>query len=137
MTASLTASLHKAFLGLLDADATLGALLGSTGRVYDRAPDDEPTPYVTLNEATFKADDNSDGFGGEHLFDIHAWSRSGSRGEALAILDRCERLLRDPSLTLEGGARLILCRRLTSFVTLDPDGETFHGVLTIRALTEE
>lgn len=137
MTISLSASLHQGILNLLDTDAALGVMLGSTGRVFDRAPNDANPPYVTLNEATFRADDNSNGFGGEHLFDIHAWSRSGSRGEALSILDRCERLLRDPTLTLGGSQRVIYCRRVSSFTTLDPDGETYHGVLTIRALTEE
>jgi len=137
VTIALSAALHQGILGALDTDPALGVILGATGRVFDRAPDDYAPPYVTINEASFKADDNSTGFGGEHLFDIHAWSRSGSRGEAWSILDRCERILRDPALTLEGSVRLIYCRRLSAFVTLDPDGETFHGVLTVRVLTEE
>lgn len=126
--------LQTAIYARLAADAPLTTLLGGAS-IHDRAPPDATFPYVTFGPAT--GDDWSTQIetGLEHRIIIDVWSRDRGRGEPLAIADAIRTAIAGAALTLPGHALVSIDHRSTE-IGLDEDGETFHAVLTYRAVTE-
>lgn len=133
MTASALA-LQQSIVGTLAADAGLLAALGGA-RIYDDTPQPASFPYVTIGRTTVRAADADLQPADEHLLTLHVWSRVQGRREALAIIDELRRCLHDKPLTLTGH-RLVNLRHEFSEVRRDRDGETIHGLIRFRALTE-
>ena len=124
--------LQKAIYDALVADATLLALV--TG-VYDHVPASAALPYVTLGPAT-ATDWSSGSFDGQdHDVTVDVWSGAPGHGEAKQIMAAIYAALHDRNLTL-AGATLVLMRYRASDVFTDADGESVHGVLRLRALTQ-
>ena len=66
---------------------------------------------------------------------LHIWSRAHGRAEAQQIIDVMRQTLNDAPLTLTGH-HLVNLRYEYSDARRDPDGETIHGTLRLRAVTQ-
>ena len=66
---------------------------------------------------------------------LHVWSRGSGRKEALEIMGAARVVLHDQTLSLSGH-RLVNLRHTFSEVRRDTDGETYHGIVRFRAVTE-
>ena len=127
-------ALQQAIFAALTADASLVALLGGT-RVYDAVPTRAEFPYVTFAQSSERDWSTGSEQGGEHILTLQVWSRGGGRKEALAIMARVRAVLHDAPLALSG-FRLVNLRHELSEARRDADGETWHGLVRLRAVTE-
>ena len=132
--ASASWALQQAIFACLTSDSALVTLLGGA-RVYDDVPERGAFPYVTFAPGIERDWSTGSGVGSEHAVTLHVWSRGAGRKEALAIIDAAQSRLHDAALTLVGH-RLVNLRHESSDVRRDSDGETFHGIVRFRAVTE-
>lgn len=126
--------LQQAVHAALSGDAALLALLGGA-KIYDGAPQDAAFPYVVIDQMQQRDWSTGTEAGAEHMLMLHVWSRYGGKKEAHAVADACRAALEGALLTL-AGHRLINLRHQYSELKRDADGETQHGVLRFRAVTE-
>jgi hypothetical protein len=127
-------SLQKAVFAALEADASLIGLLGA-GRIHDDAPQNGPFPYITLGQSLARDWSTGTDIGAEHVLTLHVWSRAAGKKEAQAIMRAARQALHDQPLVIEDH-RLINLRHELSDTFRDPDGETVHGIVRFRAVTE-
>jgi hypothetical protein len=126
--------LQKAVYAALDADAALTMLLGDGG-IHDAVPQDAAFPYVVIDQMQVRDWSTGTEPGAEHMLTLHVWSRYAGKREAYEIADAARAALDGVLLTLEDH-RLINLRHQYSELKRDEDGETHHGVLRFRAVTE-
>jgi len=129
-----TLALQKAIFATLTAQPALTTLLGGP-RLYDDAPQPVVYPYITFGQSTLRDASTSTEPGDEHIVTLHIWSRNHGRAEAQGIIDVLRANLHDKALTLTDH-RLVNLRADYADVRRDPDGETLHGTLRLRAVTE-
>jgi hypothetical protein len=73
--------------------------------------------------------------GNEHNLTLHIWSRADSALEVYEITQLVRDMLNDQVLSLDDHY-LINIRHEFSQARIDPDGETLHGIVRYRAVTE-
>jgi hypothetical protein len=131
-TASL--ALQEAVVAALSGNAPLVALL-SGERIYDAVPARAEFPYVTIAQTSERDWSTGSEDGSEHIITLHVWSRGAGRKEALDIIGAVQTALIDepPSVA---GHRLVNLRHELSEARRDPDGQTYHGLVRFRAVTE-
>lgn len=127
-------AVQTAIHAVLVADADVTTALGGK-RVFDHVPRGRAYPYMTFGQCITRDWSTGDSLGQEHLMVLHVWSRTAGRKEALAILAAARTALHDQALTLDDH-RLVNLRHESSEVRRDADGETFQGLLRLRAVTE-
>ncbi len=127
--------LQKAMHAALAGNAELTALLGGT-HVYDDVPRSAAFPYVTFGQSTERDWSTGGEEGREHLLTLHVWSRARGHRETHEIMGALRTAIHDVTLPL-AGHRLVNMRHEFSDAMRDPDGETYHGVVRYRAVTEE
>lgn len=127
-------ALQKSVFASLTGDATVTALLGGT-RVYDDVPRGVDYPYLTFGQSTARDWSTGGEDGQEHIFTLHVWSRANGRRQTHEIMGAVRDALHDEALALDGH-RLVNLRHEFSEARRDPDGETYHGVVRYRAVTE-
>lgn len=132
--ASVGLELQKAIYQALRSDAALVALLGGA-KVYDDVPQGAEFPYLTFGQSSARDWSTGTEAGHEHVLTLHVWSRAAGRRQIHAIMGTVETVLHDKSLALSGH-RLINMRHEFSDARRDPDGDTYHGVVRYRAVTE-
>ncbi|MFT3726318.1 MAG: DUF3168 domain-containing protein [Terricaulis sp.] len=133
---SAEAALASAIRTAAMADVGVKALLGDSARVYDDPPPDPVFPYVTLGRVETKPADANGAEALEHALTLHVWSRYGGRAEALEVVSALRAALHDASFAVEGRHLIFLFASFAD-VFRSGDGRTTHGVLRLRALTEE
>lgn len=126
--------LQKAAYNALIADSELAVLLGGE-RVYDDVPQNTEFPFVVLDQMRINDWSTGTDRGSEHILMLHVWSRYDGKQEAYEIADTIRELLDDTELTLDNN-RLVNLTHQYSDLKRDADGETYHGVLRFRAVTE-
>ena len=72
---------------------------------------------------------------GRALLTLHVWSRAGGKKQVHDIIEAIKSTLHDQPLTLVDH-HLINLRNEFSEARPDPDGDTFHGIVRYRAVTE-
>lgn len=114
----------EAIYTLLTADVTLMALIEG---VFDHVPDNQATPFVTINDGVYYdwSSHTFDGFEAEYI--IHVWDESRTRKDTMTIQNRIYTLLHTTDLSISGFPTINF-RQTYSDITLDPDGRTYHGV---------
>jgi hypothetical protein len=127
-------ALQKAVHVALTSATALTTLIGGV-RVFDDVPRNAPFPYITHGESVVLDWSTSTDEGHEHSISIHVWSQGAGRKQAHEILGLIERTLDDQALPLDGH-RLISLRHEHSEVRRESDGETWRGLLRLRATTE-
>jgi hypothetical protein len=126
--------LQKAIHAALAADAPLTALLGGS-RIYDAPPSDATFPYLAIDQIQIRDWSTGTEPGAEHMVMLHVWSRHSGKMEVHEISDAVRGALDGVLLSLDDH-RLVNLRHQYSELKRDPDGETHHGVLRFRAVTE-
>jgi hypothetical protein len=134
MAAVASWALQRSIYQALSNASALTALLGGA-RIYDDAPQGAAYPFITLGQSVIRDWSTGTEDGSEHNLTLHVWSRSGGKQEAYAIIEAIKAVLHDQPLMLEDHY-LINLRHEFSEARLDPDGDTFHGIVRYRAVTE-
>lgn len=124
--------IQKAVYAALTGDAVLMAKVKG---VFDKVPDGQTYPYVTVGDATEVKDDTFTSKGFQATITCHIWSQYPGFKEALEILGEMNRILDGPSLIVFGFShvytRMEFCETLR-----DPDGVTRHVPVRYRIMTE-
>lgn len=127
-------SLQQAVHAAISTDPGVVGLIGPP-RLFDDVPQGTPFPYLTLGQSIVRDWSTSTDTGDEHTFTLHVWSRASGRKEVHDILGALRAALHNRSLAL-AGHRLVNLRHEQCEARRDPDGETYHGILRLRAVTE-
>jgi hypothetical protein len=127
-------ALQRSIYEVLSADAAMTNLLGAD-RIFDGAPQRTAMPYVTYGQSVMRDWSTGSEAGEEHLLTLHVWSRADGRNEAHEIMQALRGALHERPLTLDGH-RLINLRHEVSEARREADGETYHGIVRLRAVTE-
>lgn len=116
------------------ADAELLAALGGD-RVYDHVPQDPTFPYITVGDIETRDWSTQTRRGHEHIMTLHVWSRYSGRKEVHDLIAEVERVLDGNGPALDDHSLVNL--RVVFWTALrETDGETYHGVVRLRAVTE-
>lgn len=126
--------LQKAAYQALKTDAVLTSLLG-VNWLYDDVPQNADFPYVVIDQMRINDWSTGTERGSEHSLMLHIWSRYRGKREVHEIADGLRDALHDAALTLDDN-RLINLTHQYSDMKRDEDGETWHGVMRFRAVTE-
>lgn len=128
-------ALQRALRRALVESGELSGLIGA--RVYDDVPASAQFPYITIGE--IQSLDASAGSvqGTEAFIDVHLWSRGVGRIEARRMLSAVSSVLHLAEPPMTGGHRIIEMTVQSARIYLDEDGRTSHGIVAIRALTEQ
>ena len=127
-------ALQKALHGALWNDADLLALL-SGPQIFDHVPRRTARPFVTLGTSRERDWSTGDDVGFEHDVTIDVWLEGRGREQAQSIVDAVHSVLHDADLQLDGH-RLVNLHRRSSELRRAPDGRTWRGVVSFRAVTE-
>lgn len=121
----------------LRAHAGTAGLVGT--RVFDHVPAESVYPLIVLAEASSTAELGQCWNAEEAYLDLHVFSRPADRGaqEARDVMGQAIEALHGASIDLGAGVALALLHRWTQRLFRDPDGLTWHGVVTFRAETHE
>ena len=132
--ASAGLELQKSIFSALTSSPAVTGLLGGA-HVFDDVPSGAAYPYLTIGESAARDWSTGTEPGDEHILTLHVWSRAAGRMEAHEIMGAVRAALHDVPLTV-AGYRLINLRHEFSDARREPDGETYHGVVRYRAVTE-
>lgn len=127
-------ALQKAMYAALTANAAVTALLGGP-HIYDDVPRGTDLPYLTFGLSTERDWSTGGEEGDEHIVTLHVWSQAAGRKETHEIIGAVRAALHDQLLTL-ADHRLVNLRHEFSDARREPDGETYHGIVRLRAVTE-
>ena len=127
---SLQRGVYQALAGSVDLTTLLGGI-----RVYGDAPQAAPYPFITLGQSVVRDWSTGTEDGAEHLLTLHVWSRAGGKKQVHEIIESIRGVLHDKPLTL-ADHHLVNLRHEFSEARPDPDGDTFHGIVRYRAVTE-
>ena len=112
----------------------LTSLLGGE-RIYSNPPPEAQFPFIALGQ-TVNLDWSKGTEGGtEHSLTLHVWSRADSAAEVHEIIQVIRMVLNNQPLTLDDHYLVNLRHEFTE-ARIDPDGETLHGIVRYRAVTE-
>jgi Protein of unknown function (DUF3168) len=132
--ASAAWALQRAIHETLTTDAAVLAALGGA-RVHDDVPRGAELPYVTVGQSSARDWSTGTDDGEEHTLTLHVWSRANGRRQVQEIMAVVRAALNQAGLSLSGH-RLVNLRQEFAEARRDPDGETYHGMLRFRAVTE-
>ena len=132
--ASADWALQQAIYAALTGDATVTTLLGGA-HVYDDAPQRTEFPYLTFGRSSLRDWSTGSEAGNEHVVTLHVWSQAAGRRQVYEIMKAVRDVLHEAALAVTG-YRLINLRHEFSDARRDPDGETYHGTVRFRAVTE-
>lgn len=123
------AQLQKAIFGALTAAPALAG-----GNVFDRVPESDPFPRITIGDEQVLDDGNSCAEGWEVYPDVHVWSRKPGKVEAKHLAaEVVNRVLAIDTVE----EFTVLSVALESYNALDdPDGLTAHVAVTFRVLLD-
>lgn len=107
-----------------------------SGKVFDSVPEDTSYPYVVIGDDTSEEWDTKTKKGAEITATIHVWSQARGRMECKQYMGYVNDQLDNYDLEVTGHHVVLLYQEFSN-VELDPDGETHHGVMRFRALTQE
>jgi hypothetical protein len=127
-------ALAAAILERLSSDPALRSALGD-GRVFDAVPYNHPFPFAVIGEMTTTDWSTGTDPGLEHGFVLHLWVRKGGKPLVNEAALAVQTALHESILALEGHT-LVNLRHQSTDVRRTDDGETFHGVMRFRAVTE-
>ncbi|MBC8014035.1 MAG: DUF3168 domain-containing protein [Methyloceanibacter sp.] len=127
-------ALQRSIYQALANSSDLTALLGGV-RIYDDAPKAASFPFISLGQSVIRDWSTGTEDGAEHSLTLHVWSRSGGKKQVQEIIEAIKAVLHDQPLLL-ADHHLVNLRHEVSEARLDPDGDTFHGIVRYRAVTE-
>jgi hypothetical protein len=133
MTAASWALQRSIYQTLSNAPELMSRLAGDG--IYSNPPPAAEFPFITIGHSVNKDWSTGTEDGNEHSLTLHIWSRADSALEVYEITQLVRDLLHDQPLSLDDHY-LINLRHQFSEARIDPDGETLHGIVRYRAVTE-
>ncbi|MEL6373421.1 MAG: DUF3168 domain-containing protein [Pseudomonadota bacterium] len=127
-------ALQRAVYETLIADHGVLAALGGP-HVFDDVPQGTAFPYVTFGRSTLRDWSTGSDRGEEHLVTLHVWSRGAGRKLVHDVMAALRDALHERALNVSDH-RLINLRHVSSDARRESDGQTYHGVVRYRAVTE-
>lgn len=107
----------------------------SPTKVYDRPPQNQPTPYVVVGDDYHAPWDTDDSIGSESILTIHTWSVERGKKQVKTIQGQIYDALHRYELVVTGFHTVTLEFDSAEAFT-DVDGQSMHGVSKFRALVE-
>ena len=104
-------------------------------RIFSKAPQSQALPYITLGQTVTLDWSTGTELGTEHDLTLHVWTSADSAEEVYDIIEVVKTLLHDQPLSLDEHD-LVNLRHEVAEARIDPDGETMHGIVRYRAVTE-
>jgi len=132
--ASAALDLQRSLYQAIRTSAEITSLLGGA-KVYDDVPQRTDFPYITLGQSIVRDWSTGTEAGHEHVVTVHVWSRSAGRKQTHEIMGALQARLHDQTLPLVEN-HLVNLRHEFSDARREPDGDTYHGVVRFRAVTE-
>lgn len=128
--------------GLALRDAVLNGLRTTPFKAYDEVPANAPTQYFSMGPLQVipdeddydAADDLPRSRGSETFLQVDAWSRDLSHGETAAMCAQARDALRGALVV--SGHTVIVHELQDTLLLKDLDGQTSHGIMKFRFLTE-
>lgn len=133
MTAASWA-LQRSIYKTLSNAPQLMSRLGGDG-IYSNPPLVAEFPFITIGQTVDQDLAMGTEDGSAHSLTLHIWSRADSALEVYEVTQIVRDLLHDQVLSLDD-YHLINLRHDFSQARIDPDGETLHGIVRFRAVTE-
>lgn len=101
-----------------------------SGGVHAPAPQDNPLPYVEIDDSDTVAADVQGRLGLSETLNIHVWTAPGSYGQAKQIISRIRDALHAQKLTVSGRSYAFANVSSTRIFN-DADETSIHGVVTL------
>jgi hypothetical protein len=133
MTSVQGQTLRKSINQALKASSDLAALLGGV-RIYVRPPEPAGFPFITLGQSALRDFSASSEDGADQRLTVHVWSPFGGKKHMQDIIKAVRTSLSD--WPLAAGRERITLNHEFSEARLDPEGDSFHGIIRYRATTE-
>ena len=133
MTAA-SCALQRSIYQTLSNVPELTSRLGGA-HIYIKPPQAEALHCITLGQTVNRDWSKGTEEGDEYNLTLHIWSRADSVRDVRDITETLRTLLHDKQLMLDDHY-LVNLRHEFSEARIDPDGETMHGIVRYRALTE-
>lgn len=128
--------LQGAVVAVISADTDVKLLIGTPPRINPAQSEAWPGSYIEIGEGRNVPDLAECIDGSEVYLDIHVWSRKDtSFADAKKIAATIWAALRASTITLTENRLLTLLPEGQQHMR-DPDGQTLHVVLTLKALCE-
>ncbi len=134
MSGITTHALQQGIYGALTADTMLTAIVSG---IYDRVPEDAAYPFLSFGEVEARALPLAGIVAERVTVELEGYSQNGSRSEINTILARVHTLLHDAALTMPPGYALSYLRVSASRASLENDGLTWRGIVTLEAVVEK
>ena len=126
-------SLQRGIYQALANSSELGVLLGGP-RVSAVPPQAASYPFISLGQSLVRDWSTGTEDGAEHLLTLHVWSRTGGKKQVHDVIEAIKSTLHDQPLTLVDHELVNIHH--DSEARPDPDGDTFHGIVRYRAVTQ-
>lgn len=127
-------ALRAALRDRLIANQGVAAIIA--GRVYTQAPQGVAFPHLVLGEAQdLPFEDGGCINGVETYLTLHGWTRSQKAASEAILLNAAVKLCLHNQIFPLSGHVLQSMRVPSARVMRDPDGITWHGVITVHAYT--
>ena len=124
---TLRQGINQALAGSSDVAALLGGV-----RVYDEAPQAPGFPFITLGQSAIRDWTRGAEDGAEQSLTLHVWSPFGGKKHVQNIIKAIRTTLEERPLLLADRDRMTLHHEFSE-ARLDPDGDSFHGIIRYRA----
>ena len=128
-------ALQKGLIAWLRADEVVQAVLGEPARIWDEPPAAPVFPYLKVGASQSQPVRAAD-CGIEHSVTLHCVSRFAGSEEARAICAAVRARL-DGAVIETDGVRTISLKTTFTDIFRSPDLRRTHGVIRVRAVTEE
>lgn len=134
MAASASWALQQGIYQALAGDPQITGLLGGVN-IFDDAPQNAAFPYLTFGQSVERDWSTGSEEGAEHTVTLHVWSRASGKKETHEIIETIRSALKTAPVTVADHA-LVNLHHEFSEARHDKDGETYHGIVRYRAITE-
>jgi len=134
MSASASWAIQRGIYQALANSTNVPIFLGGAW-IYDDPPQAANLPFVSLGQTELRDWSTGTEDGAEHLLTLHVWSRAGGKKQVHEIIDAIRGVLHDQHFALPDH-HLVNLRHEFSEARPDPDGDSFHGIVRYRAVTE-
>lgn len=130
MTSVQSQTLRNSIGQALKGSSDLTALLGGV-RIYDRPPQATGFPFITLGQSALRDWSTGSEDGAEQRLTVHVWSPFGGKKHMQDIIKAVRASLNDRPLP--AGRDRVTLHHEFSEARLDPEGDSFHGIIRYRA----
>lgn len=134
MNETANGELQEAIYLALSTDAGLSAQLGGA-KIYDLVPRTSKRPYVTIGISQEYDWSTSTEAGSRHIVTLHCWTDNQGRRQADRIIQAIRAIIEQTEFALTNHY-LINQQFEFSDIRRDPDGQSIHGIIRYRMVTE-